>query len=341
MAENKINVLDLPDGGTLSAGDTLLVIRGAGTETPTARRITAAQFREGLVDSYVDVMSPTDTTAYVDGKTVTVPAKRRTRLYPTTSFALNVQRWSGTSPMTFCDPTHLNTSAFTSAEWMFGGCQSLKRVDISALDTSKVTTMAYMFYNCPQLTAIDGSGGLDTSKVTNMTYMFYNCRKLTALDVSNWDVSNVTAMPYLFSACYRLAELDVSKWDVSNVTDMTSIFCNIVDIVTLDLSGWDVSKVGSMLWAIWNSANLTSLIGTHTLAEVEAGDVTALNGLSCDLHIAGCPKIERASLLAVINGMADLTGKTSRTLTLSGGLKAKLTEADIATATAKNWTVAG
>ena len=48
--------------------------------------------------------------------------------------------------------------------------------------------------------------------------------------------------------------------------------------------------------------------------------------------------LDRASLRALINGLAEV--ETTQTITLGAALRAKLTEEDIAIATAKNWTIA-
>jgi hypothetical protein len=59
--------------------------------------------------------------------------------------------------------------------------------------------------------------------------------------------------------------------------------------------------------------------------------------ISFGLYYAG--GLNRASLRAVINGLADLTGQTAQTLTLGATLMAKLTEEDIAIAVSKNWSI--
>ena len=51
-------------------------------------------------------------------------------------------------------------------------------------------------------------------------------------------------------------------------------------------------------------------------------------------------QVDRASLRALINGLADRTGQSTLILTLGATLIAKLTEDDIAIATNKNWTIA-
>jgi hypothetical protein len=83
---------------------------------------------------------------------------------------------------------------------------------------------------------------------------------------------------------------------------------------------------------------LQKLIGNRTIDDVLANNIGALNGLKIALSL-NATILDRASLRAVINGLADLTGKTPQTLTIGAKLLAKITEEDIAIATNKNWTI--
>ena len=89
----------------------------------------------------------------------------------------------------------------------------------------------------------------------------------------------------------------------------------------------------------YNCTNLTTIIGTHTLEEVQAGTVKALRGLKISISFSESPNLERASILALFYGLADLTGKTAQTVTLHATAKARLTAEDIKIATDKNWKV--
>lgn len=51
-------------------------------------------------------------------------------------------------------------------------------------------------------------------------------------------------------------------------------------------------------------------------------------------------KLDDESIQSIIDGLADLTGGATQTLTLHEDIKAKLTEEQIATITGKNWTLA-
>lgn len=53
-----------------------------------------------------------------------------------------------------------------------------------------------------------------------------------------------------------------------------------------------------------------------------------------------CPLLSDESIQSIINGLADLTGSTAKTLTLNKDVKAKLTNDQIAQITSKNWTLA-
>ena len=153
----------------------------------------------------------------------------------------------------------------------------------------------------------------DTSAVTNMSNMFIYCEKITTIDLSNFDTSSVTNMSSMFNGCRNITTLDLSNFNTSAVTNMSSMF--------------------------GNCRNLTTIIGTHTLEEVHAGTIKAMRGLKVSISFSDSPNLERASILALFYGLADLTGQTANTVTLHATAKARLTAEDIKIATDKNWNV--
>ena len=259
------------------------------------------------------------------------------------------------------DVSNWDVSNVTNMNGVFEGCQQLQSLDVSNWDVGGVTTMENMFLNCQLLQTLDVSSW-DVSNVTNMNSMFRWCSQLQTLDVSNWDVSNVTDMDNIFYDT-QLQNLDVSKWDVSGVTNMHSAFratkIQTLDVSnwdvggvttmnsmlrhcsqlqTLDVSNWDVSNVTDMFNMFSECSQLQTLIGNRTIDDVLANNISALNGLKVALLLS-YTILDRASLRALINGLADLTGQTTQTLTLGPKLRAKLTEEDIAITTSKNWTI--
>ena len=212
------------------------------------------------------------------------------------------------------------------------------KVVFKDFDTSAVTNMSSMFDLCNNLTTLDLSN-FNTSAVTNMSYMFSNCGNLTTLDLSNFNTSAVTNMNYMFRLCSNLTTLDLSSFNTSAVTNMSSMFDNCSNLTTLDLSSFDTSAVTNMSSMFYGCSKLTSIIGTHTLEEVHAGTIKALKGTKVSLYLSNSPNLERASILALFYGLADLTGNTAQTVTLHATAKARLTAEDIKIATDKNWNV--
>ena len=213
-----------------------------------------------------------------------------------------------------------------------------KEIIFFNFDTSAVNDMGSMFKNCHNLTTLYLTK-FNTSSVTNMSSMFFNCYNLTTLDVTNFDTSSVTDMSSMFLNCNKLTTLDVTNFDTSSVTDMSSMFNGCTKLITLDLTNFDTSSVTIANSMFFDCENLTSIIGTHTLEEVQEGTVKALRGLKVSISFSDSPNLERASILALFYGLADLTGKTQQTVELHATAKARLTAEDIKIATDKNWDV--
>ena len=178
-----------------------------------------------------------------------------------------------------------------------------------------------------------------TSAVTNMSNMFYRCRNLVTLDLSNFNTSSVTDMSNMFYNCNRLTTLDLSNFNTSVVTDMSYMLSYCSNLTTLDLSSFDTSSVTDMSNMFYNCNRLTTIIGTHTLEEVQSGTIKALKGTKVSLDLSQSKLLERASILALFYGLADLTGKTKQIIILHDTAKARLTAEDIKIATDKNWNV--
>ena len=152
-----------------------------------------------------------------------------------------------------------------------------------------------------------------------MYQLFGGCPSLKKLNVSNWDTSKVVNMGNMFSTC-GFSELDISNWNTSKVTNMWAMFYDCKYLISLNFSKWDTSKVTDMRQMFDKCKSLQSLIGTHTLAEVETGNIVALKnmGAACaDLDIKGASVLRYSSILALVNGMYDRTSTTTGTLKLA------------------------
>ena len=176
---------------------------------------------------------------------------------------------------------------------------------------------------------------LDTSVTTDIN--FNSMTDLVKLRCSNWDTSNLKTLSYFVRNCPSLVEVDVSNFNTSNVINISEAFRSSPKIAVLDLTKWDMSKVTNANYTFYGCSGLSTLIGDTTLEEVLENNIGCLNGLSVTTQLNQCPLLQRNSLRALINGLAEV--ETTQTLTLGATLMAKLTEEDIAIATNKNWTI--
>lgn len=194
----------------------------------------------------------------------------------------------------------------------------LTELNSQLIDTSNITSMEGMFLWCDKIKELD-LYNWNVSNVTNMYQLFGGCPSLKKLNVSNWDTSKVVNMGNMFSTC-GFSELDISNWNTSKVKNMWAMFYSCEHLISLDFSKWDASKVTDMRMMFDKCKSLQTLIGTHTLEEVEAGDVVSLRnaGSACnDLQWYGASALRYSSILALVNGMYNRTSTTTGTLRLS------------------------
>ena len=108
---------------------------------------------------------------------------------------------------------YFNTENVTNMRYMFGGCRSLKSLDLTNFNTENVTDMYYMFYNCTSLESLDLTN-FNTAKVTNMTDMFRKCSALKTIYASDKFVTDqVTEGSDMFYHCFNLKDYSSSKED--------------------------------------------------------------------------------------------------------------------------------
>lgn len=206
------------------------------------------------------------------------------------------------------------------------------------IDTSRISTFANLCRNASNLKRLDASSW-DTSNVTSINNAFSGCTNLLELNTSGWNLSKVTYINNAFRDI-QCEQLDTSTYNISNPTETAYLFMDARKLKTIDTCGWDLSNVTSTLYMFIRCYSLESIIGNRTIEDVINNNVQAMRGLKVANSIwLGSTILDRASLRALINGLADLTGQTSQTLALGATLIAKLTEEDIAISTSKNWTI--
>lgn len=237
-----------------------------------------------------------------------------------------------------------DTSNIVNMNRIFRDCSLLQSLNLSNFDTSKVEDMRCMFYNCGSLQSIDMTNW-DTSKVANFDEMFLGCSSLKSLNIKNWDFSNAVSMVLAFGDGFGVKELDLSGLKFTKSVDFLNCFRG-TRLVRLDLSNWDLGNKSMRFDAFFSTSRELSwldmsnwkncrnvspnylfnmnyytntMIGDHTLEDVENGSVTLFEGAdrSFDMSPHYNLAINFSSILAIANGIADLTGTTAQTWTLS------------------------
>jgi surface protein len=220
-----------------------------------------------------------------------------------------------------------------------------------------------------------GEGLIDISNLISLKNVFSDCYLLKELDVSDWDVSNVTDMSSMFRGCTSLKHIDVSNWDTRNLEIANSMFSWSQGMNVNGLENFNTQKlkdanqmfVGGLVTKVvdftnWDFGNVTnasdfadgwratSLVGGRTLEDVISNDIKVFKNLKVSTrYLWYTENIDSASLVAIINGLADLTGQTPQTLAFSSMIGTKLDAEQIAgmpakdylagKASAKNWTI--
>lgn len=147
--------------------------------------------------------------------------------------------------------------------------------------------------------------------------------------------------------------LSIKYNDTANGTDFVSM-----------CQSWDTTKGTSFTVPSWDLRKATTIKSMFLYSNgiVEIGEMEIPNVTTTQTAFNGCTKLERisfapncikvsigfpasnllddASIQSIIGGLADLTGKTTQTLTFHADVGAKLTDEQKLDISSKNWTLA-
>lgn len=233
----------------------------------------------------------------------------------------------------------IDTSNVTSFSGAFQNCSGLN--DIPDIDTNKATSMDNMFTSCTGFSAINFKN-FNTSTVTSMSSMFSSCANLKSIDLSNLITNKLNNIYSMFSGCTNVEKINML--DSSNVSNARSAFYNCKSLKELSkFNGESLTGIDSM-FKYDNS--LTNFEGIINLGKGYISPTSNYNMYKLDLSY--CNNLSYDSLISIINNLYDLNltynvnnGGTlyAQTLSLGSTNLAKLTEEEIAIATAKGWNV--
>lgn len=135
----------------------------------------------------------------------------------------------------------------------------------------------------------------------------------------------------------NIAGADFRHWETLN----GSFFSNYADWI--DATGTKVSETLTF-GDFYYIPRIRTLVGNHTLEEVERDKLSVFEGCACDVIWCGGANgpynrlLNIQSIVAIFNGLADLTGQDSHIVKVGGECNL-LTDAQIAIAVQKNWNV--
>lgn len=136
------------------------------------------------------------------------------------------------------------------------------------------------------------------------------------------DTSNIGSFNSMFSNCGKLEEVDTSEWVTDKVKDVGFQFWQNASLKALDMSNWNLGACTNISPWIVNCYSLRTLIGNHTLDEVESGKIVAIKDVGKSVQNVimswqANPRIRYASILAVALGLYDRTGLDTGTWQIS------------------------
>lgn len=179
---------------------------------------------------------------------------------------------------------------------------------------------------------------LDTRHCTSFTQMFYSNEYITNAYCDDWETGNCTNFNQMFRVAYRLKKLNVKNWDTSKGLTFNGLFDRAGKYANprwkLDVTGWSAESAIDVS-GIFN--HQISVVGENTIEDVIEKNLCVLKGLKVSIK-TNLDADDRASLRAIINGLADLNGQETKVFNVTP--HNSLTEEDIAIAVGKNWTIA-
>lgn len=303
--------------------------------------------------SYIELLCKTDTIVIVDGKEVTIPAMKRTKVYPRVSYKpkiLALGAGKETMPtILLADVSHLDTSNFTSMDFMFRNCYLLTELDVSHFDTSKVTSMSEVFgasgVQKPDLR------GWNVENVLTTGNMFRNCTKLATLNLTEWNAIKCTDMRNMFDYCSSIQKIyGLSTLVKAACQEMPSF--NMLPDIDLDLSGWDTSGLKRLNLIFYRSSLKTIDCSGDGWNNVNVSNVyrflEGAKSFKLGKNFFNMPLIDTFRIDShvpkeyLVEGIFDrkAAGQSDMTLYLIKSIKDTLTESDIATMTTKGYIIA-
>ena len=209
---------------------------------------------------------------------------------------------------------------------MFEGCTNLTTLNIDGWDRAKLLYSAYAFKDCSNL---GGIIRLSAHNAIYNEYMFNGCSSLEEIyyDNDGYDNNNdICDMMYFAGGCGNLKKVSIKGRNIERDQQM---FNKCTNIEWVDMTGCDYSKYLSVNNITTNiqpykgCSKLKTLIGDHTLQEVENGDITIYDGLGISntrfksYYFSPLSSLRYSSMLALAKGLGQHTYSSTQYIRLN------------------------
>ena len=237
--------------------------------------------------------------------------------------ALCVENWGANGVM-----TRNQAAAVTSLGGVFRGQANIKTFDelrfFTGITSFSVSSGNGEFQGCTNLTTVT-LPNISVNSI-NLTGLFRGCSKLTGAVLLPINTQSITSIQHIFRGNTTITDITLPSGSYSGSASYAFASCSNLANLNVGTADWgEITSFGSgSNGTFYNCSKLETITGTIT-------------GIKYDVSLANSPKLTRESLLVIINGLATVA--TQKTLTLHTTARERLTEDDIAIATAKNWQI--
>lgn len=220
-------------------------------------------------------------------------------------------------------------AAFPNALQVYGMCFNCDVLDeVGDVNLLSATRVENMFGYCRALRKVKS---FNAPLATNWSGVFISCYELQSYPVLG-NAAHVTNMYYFFGSQFKISALPMM--DTSNVTNVGRMFFGLTEVE--EIPPYDFSKVTSanqMLFGVkvktWGPFGIGCDIDFSNISPISSSESSGNYSQDYnDLHVQ------------IFAGLKDLTGLSTKTITISNNANTYLTQETKDLAINKNWTIA-